>query len=509
MGRLALRILLIAGLLVDFLFILAGISLIIHPEGQTSSAGVALILILFVAIAVALVFGIKATFKKNGSTDKPSTPMVSPAPAENAPHDPAVFDAVKTLADPTNASPMTQSEPQSNMRFMPAPDSSVPSAPEMPVAPTVAPAGTPSRAESYATPPASPLRNHFHSLTQSMKQASRTPANRGHMKGREWVPPLPTNVALEPWGRCHDVIDVVGENYRKGVFSQIMGREPGFHTEQGATITDPATLVFDGENPFSKSHLAIAVYIRGAHVGYIPEDLTRVWGVALRDLSNEGFDLRVKARTWARADGYGEHAAVTVYLPAADALRPSNGLPDAPHVIIPAGRKRQVSGEENHMDALSPFIVPGGTNHVSVVLRSITEVRPRSTAELVQVELGGKRVGRLTDVQSKNLLPLVKYIEARGKLPVARADIIGTTLKADVVIMCADASEVDHAWLESLGPEIKKPTEVIPGPDWDWDDDPEPVDEAVLRVRREREVREARQGRASAEEESQDPGDYE
>lgn len=509
MGRLVLRILLIAGLFVDFLFILAGISLIIHPEGQTSSAGVALILILFVAIAVALVFGIKATFKKNGSTDKPSNAMVSPALAENAPHDPAVFDAVKTLADPTNASSMTQSEPQSNMRFMPAPDSSVPSVPEMPVAPTVAPAGTPSRVESCATPPASALRNHFHSLTQSMKQASRTPANRGHMKGREWVPPLPTNVALEPWGRCHDMIGVVGENYRKGVFSQIMGREPGFHTEQGATISDPATLVFDGENPFSKSHLAIAVYIRGAHVGYIPEDFTRVWGVSLRDLATRGYDLQVRARTWAVNDTYGENARVMVYMPDADAIFPGNQLPDAPYALIPVGKKRQVSGEENHMDVLAPSVISGGTNHVAVVLRSVTEIRPRSTVELVQVELDGKRVGRMTDLQSKNLLPLVKYIEARGKLPVARADIIGTTLKADVVIMCADASEVDHAWLESLGPEIKKPTEVIPGPDWDWDDDPESVDEAVLRVRREREVREAHQGRANSGEESQDPGDYE
>lgn len=431
MLRKILRVLLTIALVVDLLIVFLGfLMVIVPPAGETRGDQVPALLF-FGLIALVLFFGIRATSEKNKPSPAPQNPPL-----------------------PSNP--------------IPGPTPTIQQEPVVTPAPIPAPATPPRRAFTPALP---------------------TP-RRGHMRGREWVPPLPGPNALDPWGRCEDAIDVVGETYRKGVFAKIMGREPGFRAESGAVINDPAILVFDGSNPYSKSHLAIAVYVRGAHVGYIPEDLARVWGVVLRDLAAEGFDLKVKARTWAKMNGYGEHAAVTVHLPAADALRPSNGLPAAPHVIIPAGKKRQVSGEENHMDALAPFIIPGGVNHVSVVLRSVTEVRPRSTAELVQVELGGKRVGRLTDLQSKNLLPLVKYIEARGKLPVARADVIGTALKADVIVMTGDASEVSHEWLESLGPEIPTPTEVLPGPDWDWDDDPETPDEAVLRVRRERARRE-------------------
>lgn len=57
-----------------------------------------------------------------------------------------------------------------------------------------------------------------------------------------------------------------------------------------------------------------------------------------------------------------------------------------------------------------------------------------------------------------------------------RAEVQGTAIKADVVLYCADAGEVGAAWLNALGPEIPKPTEVIPGPDWDWDDEPMPAD---------------------------------
>ena len=460
MLRKILRVLLTIALLGDLLMVFGGLMMVAAPPaGQTRGEQVPALLFL-VFVGLALFFGIGATFTKEEREKNrqmaeerkrmkqglfgPATPTPEPqSPVAPAPR-PYAPDAAGTAVP-------------SGPLVIPAPD------------PVPVPTPTPVPSPQWTFAPAAPA------------------GRRGHLEGRNWVPPLPGPNALDPWGRCEDAIDVVGENYRKGVFAKIMGREPGFRAESGAVINDPAILVFDGSNPYSKSHLAIAVYVRGAHVGYIPEDLARVWGVVLRDLAAEGFDLKVKARTWAKMNGYGEHAAVTVHLPAADALRPSNGLPAAPHVIIPAGKKRQVSGEENHMDALAPFIIPGGVNHVSVVLRSVTEVRPRSTAELVQVELGGKRVGRLTDLQSKNLLPLVKYIEARGKLPVARADVIGTALKADVIVMTADASEVSHEWLESLGPEIPTPTEVLPGPDWDWDDDPETPDEAVLRVRRERE----------------------
>jgi type II secretory pathway pseudopilin PulG len=297
------------------------------------------------------------------------------------------------------------------------------------------------------------------------------PSRRGRMRSGEWTPPDPRPFPTDPWGPAVTEVEVVGESHHKDSARKLIAGDPDYDPEFGLTIYDPAVLVSDGSNPFSANGNAVAVFVRGLHVWYLPEAVSKTWAPHLKQLNGAGQDLRVKSRLWAKDDDRGIGMRVTVTLPTVENLAPSNGLPSEPHVIIPAGRKRQVTKEEDHLDVLSKLLVPGQGNHVAAVLRAITDVRARSAPEVVQVEIDGHRVGILTDTQSKNMLPLVKYIEARGKIAVCRAEVQGTAIKADVVLYCADAGEVGPAWLEALGPETPKPTEVIPGPDWDWDDD--------------------------------------
>lgn len=299
----------------------------------------------------------------------------------------------------------------------------------------------------------------------------------GHMAGGDWAPATPQGEQLDPWGRGVTWSDINGVWYHRQTLRRFLSPLPEFSQYgSGARLYEPITLTYDGDNPFSSNGHAVAAFLRGQHIGYLPDDETPTWGPILHDLHAEGFDLRVPGNVWGHDAEYGEHYNARVHLPNPSELTPSNGLPSTSHVIIPNGRKRQVTKEEDHLDVLSKLVIPDGANHVAAVLRSITEVRARSAPEVVQVEIDGHRVGILSDVQSKNMLPLVKYIEARGKLAVCRAEVQGTAIKADVVLYCADAGEVGAAWLNALGPEIPKPPEVIPGPDWDWDDEPMPAD---------------------------------
>lgn len=304
----------------------------------------------------------------------------------------------------------------------------------------------------------------------------------GHLQGSDWVPPRPGGTPMEPWGKCVDEIEVVGESHHKDAAREII-RAIGdaYDPESGGVLYEPAVLVLDGHNPYADNGNAIAVFVHGLHVGYLPSPTSQTWAPLLRGLGGDDACLRVKGRTWVKDDDRGVGMRATVTVPSVDALQPPNGFPAEPYIVIPVGSRRQVTKEDEHMDVLKGLVVAGGVNHVAAVLRSITEIRPRSAVETVQVEINGHRVGILTDTQAKNLLPLVTYIEARGKLPVVRADVEGSVLKAEVVLYCAGAAEVDPAWLESLGPETPKPAQVIPRPDWDWDDEPQATIEAAKR----------------------------
>ena len=192
------------------------------------------------------------------------------------------------------------------------------------------------------------------------------------------------------------------------------------------------------------------------------------------DLARDGMVLQVPARAWV-----GDVAMyLSAWLPAPDAVLPSNGLPEEPHAVLPPGRKIQVAKEDEHMDVLRDYVLRGSEadNHVAATLRSINEIRPRSSYEAVQVEIDGRRVGVLTKLQSDKLLPLVKHIEQRGLLPVVRAAVKGTRLKADVVLDCVDAQTVEDDWLDDLGEvvtdaNVDKTPAAQARPDFDWDDE--------------------------------------
>ena len=300
----------------------------------------------------------------------------------------------------------------------------------------------------------------------------------GYAAGSEWYPPKPIGSLVDAWA-VGSGVEIVGESHHVDAFRRIMGRRPGFRTYDGAETQTEAVLVPDPSNPYGRGR-AVAVWVEGRHVGNLSQEDGARYFPVLAPMRVNGTLLRAPARVWARAADGTVYARVTLTLPEPSGLHPSNPLPSSPFVVIPAGRGMQVTKEEEHMDVLAGHVLRGAgeVNHVAVTLRSINEIRPRSSYEAVQVELDGKRVGVLSKVQSAKLLPLVKHIEERGLAPVARAVITGTQLKAEVVLYCATADAVDDDWLDDLGDAVTVAnvdrTPAKPArPEPDWDDESE------------------------------------
>jgi len=179
----------------------------------------------------------------------------------------------------------------------------------------------------------------------------------------------------------------------------------------------------DSGNPYDSR--AVAIWVGGQHVGYLDRDTARIWHPTVAGLAALDRHLTLPSRVWASTARGTMSARVTLYAPACDAVRPANELPEEPHVVLPVGSTIQVTKEGEHMDVLSAYAA-GGEKPIAVTLHAIHEIRPRSAFETVEVRLDGERVGILTPTQAGNLLPLVKHVEDRGQVPVARATLKGT-----------------------------------------------------------------------------------
>lgn len=92
----------------------------------------------------------------------------------------------------------------------------------------------------------------------------------------------------------------------------------------------------------------------------------------------------------------------------------------------------------------------GSETLVAASLRSVTDRRPRSTLELVAVDIDGQQVGVLSTLQTPNFLPLVRRAEAERHTLICRASIRGDGLKADVALYGRKAHELDEHEFRTL-----------------------------------------------------------
>lgn len=262
---------------------------------------------------------------------------------------------------------------------------------------------------------------------------------------KDHAPPPPSGRPVEAWSPRTQQLEVAGEWYRAGNLRTLFTRHAKV-CDAGAEIRLEAVLVPDPSNPFDKR--AVAVFVDGLHVGYMERSDAATYHSAIARLP--GGELAVPSRQWLRGTAQDTWARVTLSLPKPDQLSCPNPSPGNAVMLAP-GSTIQVTREEQHMEHLSALLGRFGSETVvAACLRAVIEQRPRSTVEVVAVDIDGQQVGILTPTQTANFLPLVRRAESEGRALVCRASLRGNSLKADVALHARKAHELDDVELEQL-----------------------------------------------------------
>ncbi|RYB93722.1 DUF2510 domain-containing protein [Nocardioides oleivorans] len=292
-------------------------------------------------------------------------------------------------------------------------------------------------------------------------QQAQAAADRSHAHSARRRNGRPFGQPVTPWSEKLVYQGIVGESFHEDAFRAIAA-EYGQKTlpDHGYEVPEAlAAVVPDPDNEFDAN--AVAVWVEGRHlVGHLPRNVATQYAPKLESL-DRGTYLQVPARVWVGRDEWdrdtgapkpgGIRGSVGVRLPEPDGISPFNDLPDDLHSVLPWGRAIQITGEELHMDVLRTFALGTDPRHVAATLHVVEE--PRKTGDpvrLVEVRLDEQRVGVMSKAVSEQVYDLVAFVAAKNRVPVARAIVKGSDLRADVTVHVARTSEVPHKWLDGI-----------------------------------------------------------
>lgn len=277
-------------------------------------------------------------------------------------------------------------------------------------------------------------------------------------------PSQPRGRPVAPWARARHHQRIVGEQHLPAAtFREILKRNGRRLGPAGTELPDiEVQLVADPNNPFDSD--AVGAWITGMHVGYLPREVAVCYAPALNDLAEQGLVLTVPGRLWLSSEEYGERAAVTVLLPPDNGVQSFNEFPDEPYQVLPEGKAIQVNGEDRYMDALAPFTSDRG-RYVAVTLHLAVEELKTTTREVIEVRLAGKKVGTLTKSTSEQMRDLVQFVVEKGRVPVCRAVLKGSALRAELTLNVAKSHEVTQRWMDRVtkAPNARESHPAVPG----------------------------------------------
>jgi hypothetical protein len=274
------------------------------------------------------------------------------------------------------------------------------------------------------------------------------------------------SVPFDLWGqRGWAGFDVVGESHYKQSIRSLFDAVP---KGDGAELTVTVQLVPDPKNKFDRH--AVGVWAGPRQLGFLPRDQAVRYAPVLSSLVSEGWAPQVSARVWAaeRGSDYGTrgdfNASIRLDLAEPHLLVPVNPPPGGPHRLLPRGGSIQVTGEEQHLDALAPWLRPEGECWVHATLHEVTEQLTRTSRTVVEVRIDEARVGQLTPKMSGELLPAIRHLRDNHLAAVARAIVQGNRIKSEVVLHVVRAHELPESWLSTVaGASARATALVVPG----------------------------------------------
>lgn len=275
--------------------------------------------------------------------------------------------------------------------------------------------------------------------------------------GKQWIEAYwPTRIPARPYlpdAERVDIsiegeprFDIVGENYREAEILAAIDHEatPRDIEFEGEGV---AELVPEPDNPHDSG--AISVRIAGYNVGYFSAEHARLYRNVIGRFVTAGLVPTTRVRIWgvtrwiAARNRDELKSAIRLALPAPDEIVPANEPPAAPYFLIPKGRSIQVTGEEKHLERLTPLVSLGGRP----VIATLHPVDGKSRGSTVlEVRIDGGPVGQLTPGTSTSLMPLVRESEKEGRIAAVWATVSGSRLAAEVKLRAIRAEEVPPEW---------------------------------------------------------------
>ncbi|GIE87584.1 hypothetical protein [Actinoplanes regularis] len=239
--------------------------------------------------------------------------------------------------------------------------------------------------------------------------------------------------------------EVVGETHYAKAIRALFG--DGFNP-QGTDITVPVLLKPDRSNRHDRN--AVGVWSDHALLGHLPRPeaaryISVIAALAKRNLDPE-VNAQIHGREWGEYDGRPPAFVGTIRLDLAEPhmLVPANDPPVHEHRLLPTGSALQVSGQEQHLDALVPFQRPEGECWAYVTLHEMAD-------HLVEVRLGDTRIGDLSPKMSFELTPVLRYQAERGLVVAARAVVKSNAVKTEVLLYVARIQDLPEAWTGPAG----------------------------------------------------------
>jgi len=282
---------------------------------------------------------------------------------------------------------------------------------------------------------------------------------------------MPALLDFDLWGRGRRE-QVVGEKFHA---DQIRPLFPRRITEGSSTWEGMATLAPEPDNPHDRN--AVAVVVDGRRIGHLAKEIAAPYSQLLQALGRRG--LRGVTRCYINASEYPGveydargrekvvpvfHAGATIMLEEAHLCFPVNEPPPMRHRLIPYGPAVQLTGEENHLATLAPWVRSQAEVWVWGTLTIVMGGTAKTPKEIVEVLVDGRPVGRLSPAASAHYLATMKHLESAGLTASARLLLKGNALKVEAVLHAAKAHEIDSAWVAELTPAqgIRQPQGPVP-----------------------------------------------
>ena len=250
-------------------------------------------------------------------------------------------------------------------------------------------------------------------------------------------------------------VEVAGESYRIDEIRPLFSRT----IEHGQDYTGTALLVPEPRNKHDAN--AVAVYVEGRHVGYLPREEAARYSPLVRRLQAQGWQPTCPVSIWGYeyedwdTDRRGRlvskktfQAQARLVLDDPHMCVPLNLPPSGPYALLPHGSSLQVQGEENYLDNLRPFVNDQGQGWVYATLHQVEQQLKTTTRTVVELRVDGQPIGNLTPAMSKNYLPVIQALAATGVETSAKAIVKGNALTAEVVMHAAKAHELDARWVD-------------------------------------------------------------